>query len=144
MSFSHGQFKPMNPGKYVGVQPIFFRSSWELKLMRMLDAHPNIINWASESVKIPYINPFTNKYSVYIPDFLIIYDDKDGKRIAEIVEVKPMKETLLTEARGDKDKASVALNAYKWKAATEWAKHHGMRFRVMSEHNLFDKPVRRR
>jgi hypothetical protein len=144
MGYVHGEFKPTAPDKYVGTYPIYFRSSWEFKLMKMLDTHPNIINWASESIKIPYINPFTNKYSVYVPDFLIISEDKNGNRKAEIIEVKPLKETTMEEAKGAKDKAAVALNSVKWKAATEWAKHHGMSFRVMTENHIFDNPKKRR
>ena len=144
MAYVHGEYKPQNPDKYVGTYPIFFRSSWEFKLMQMLDSHPSIINWASESLKIPYINPFTNKYSVYVPDFLIVYDDKDGKRKSEIVEIKPLKETTLSEAKGARDKAAVALNAFKWKAATEWARSHGMTFRVMTENNIFNNPTKKR
>ena len=142
--FHQGQYTPINPDKYVGTYPIHFRSSWEIRLMETLDTNPNIIHWASESIKIPYINPFTNKPSMYIPDFFIVYDDKNNNRKAEIIEVKPLKETLLSEARSQRDKAAVALNAFKWKAATEWAKQHSMTFRVMSEFDIFNKPGKKR
>lgn len=112
--------------------------------MQMLDTHPNIIHWASESIRIPYINPFTNKPTIYIPDFFVVYDDKDNTRRAEIIEVKPRKEMLLAEARSQRDKAAVALNAFKWKAATEWAKAHSMTFRVMSETDIFNNPRKKR
>lgn len=137
-------FTPTNPEKYVGQNIPYFRSSWERKFMETLDTHPSIIQWASESIKIPYINPFTNKYSVYIPDFLIIYDDKHNVRKTEIIEIKPLKETTLSEARSQRDKASVALNMFKWKAATAWAKQHGITFRVMNEADIYNDPRKKR
>lgn len=144
MAYVQGKFTPTSPDKYVGTYPIYFRSSWEFKLMQMLDTHPSVLNWASESIRIPYTNPFTNKYSIYVPDFFIVSEDKNGIRKAEIIEIKPLKETLLSEARGARDKAAVALNSFKWKAATEWAKQHGMVFRVMNETHIFNNPTKRK
>ena len=137
--FANGNFHPKNSKKYVGTQPIRYRSSWELAFMNVLDNHPNVINWASESVKIPYINPFTGKPTVYVPDFFIVYVDKIGKRHSELVEIKPVKETILEKARTKKDKLSVALNTIKWQAARKWCKKHNVAFRVMTEEQLFRK-----
>ena len=67
--FSHGKFTPKNPEKYIGTYPISYRSSWELVFMNKCDTHPNIKQWASESIKIPYRNPLTKKHTYYIPDF---------------------------------------------------------------------------
>ena len=138
--YHQGHFKPTNPLKYVGKYPIVFRSSWECKLMAMFDTHPNIIEWASELIKIPYINPFTNKYTVYIPDFIVVYVDANGKRNAEIIEVKPVKETFIEEAKSQKHKAAAVLNAHKWAAAQEYAKNNGLIFRVMNETHIFNNP----
>ena len=139
-SYVQGQYKPANPGKYVGTYPIIFRSSWEFKVMQMFDSNPNITSWASESLKIPYRNPFTGKYTVYVPDFIVTYVDAKGNQKAEIIEVKPAKETFLEEAKSQRAKAAVALNTFKWAAAQEFAKHHGMSFRVMNENNIFNNP----
>lgn len=139
-SYVQGQYKPVNPGKYVGTYPIYFRSSWEHKVMVMFDTNPNIISWASESLKIPYVNPFTGKYTVYVPDFVVTYVDAKGNQKAEIIEVKPAKETFLEQAKSQKAKAAVALNTYKWAAAQAFANHHGMTFRVMNENNIFNNP----
>jgi len=111
--------------------------------MEKFDTHPNITSWASESLKIPYINPFTGKYTVYIPDFVVTYTDADGKTKTEIIEVKPAKETFLEQAKSQRAKAAVALNTYKWAAAHEFAKNHGMQFRVMNEENIFNNPKRK-
>lgn len=139
-SYVQGQYKPINPGKYVGKYPIFFRSSWEYKVMVMFDTNPNILTWASESLKIPYQNPFTGKYTVYVPDFVVTYVDAKGSQKAEIIEVKPAKETFLEQAKSQKAKAAVALNTFKWAAAQAFAKAHGLTFRVMNEGNIFNNP----
>lgn len=142
-SYVQGQYRPINPDKYVGTYPIIFRSSWEQKVMILFDTNPNIIRWASESLKIPYQNPFTGKYTVYVPDFLVTYTDASGKEKTEIIEVKPAKETFLEQAKSQKAKAAVILNTFKWKAAQTFAKHHGMSFRVMNEDNIFNNPKRK-
>lgn len=111
--------------------------------MQMFDSNPNITSWASESLKIPYMNPFTNKYTVYIPDFVVTYTDAAGKSKAEIIEVKPLKETFLEQAKSQRDKAAVALNAFKWAAAQSFAKSHGMSFRVLNETSIFNNPKRK-
>ena len=60
-----GTFDSFNPKKYVGERPIIYRSSWELKFMRLCEFNPEIIEWSSESVVIPYtlreLSKITNK-----------------------------------------------------------------------------------
>ena len=70
--FARGKFVPKNQEKYVGTKTPTYRSSWEHAFMRLCDEHPNVYQWASESIKIPYRHPFTGKYTVYVPDFFII------------------------------------------------------------------------
>lgn len=142
-NYVQGQYKPINPEKYVGTYPIIFRSSWEFKVMQMFDTNQNITNWASESLKIPYRNPFTGKQTVYVPDFVVTYVDAAGKTRAEIIEVKPTKETFLEHAKSEKNRAAVALNAYKWAAAQAFAKTHGLTFRVLNETSIFNNPGRK-
>ncbi len=135
--YSQDEFVPKNPEKLVGNARPFYRSSWELTVMTLLDQHPNVINWASESVSIPYINPLTGKRSMYIPDFLIVYQDKLGKRRAELVEVKPKKEAIAENARSKKDKAALLVNTAKWAAAMQWCKKNGFTFRILTEDDLY-------
>jgi hypothetical protein len=111
--------------------------------MQMFDANPNITNWASESLKIPYQNPFTGKYTVYIPDFVVTYVDANGKKKAEIIEVKPAHETFLEQAKSQRSKMAVALNTFKWAAANVFAKAHGMTFRIMNENHIYHHPGRK-
>lgn len=135
--YSQGIFTPINPQKLIGKQHVQFRSSWELKVMHLLDNHPNVIQWASESISIPYINPLTGKRTVYIPDFLVLYQDKHGKRRAEMVEVKPAKEAIAENAKSKKDKAALILNTAKWAAAMTYCKKNGLHFRILTEADIF-------
>ncbi|PJB20467.1 MAG: hypothetical protein CO117_00850 [Flavobacteriaceae bacterium CG_4_9_14_3_um_filter_33_16] len=137
--YTSGQYEPKNPKKYIGKYPIIYRSSWELGLMQKFDIHPNITEWASESLQIPYRNPFTNKDTIYVPDFFVKYIDKTNKIHVEIIEIKPLKETLLEKAKSKKDKLSVALNTVKWQAAQAFCKKAGITFRIMTEEQLFRK-----
>lgn len=135
--YTQGTFTPSNPDKYVGAYPIVARSSWEFAVMRMADKHPAIIQWASEPVKIPYYNPVKQRQSVYVPDFLFVYEDRNNRRHAELIEVKPLKETQISEKHNLYTRAQVAMNAAKWDSAQKWCKRNGLRFRVITENDLF-------
>lgn len=135
--YSQGIFTPKNSNKYIGTYPIKYRSSWELVMMNMFDGHPNVHKWASESVKIPYINPLTGKATIYIPDFIVQYIDKKGKQHVELIEVKPLNQSISEKARGMKNKIALAINKSKWTSANKWAQKHGMVFRVITEKDMF-------
>lgn len=135
--YSQGQFFPKNPEKLIGNAKPVFRSSWELTMMTFLDSHPSVIQWASESIRIPYVNPYTGRHSQYVPDFLILYKDKTGKQRAELVEIKPKKEALAENAKSKRDKSFLAINMAKWAAAMTWCKKNGVTFRLITEDQLF-------
>lgn len=136
--YAQGKYQILNPEKYVGKGTPTYRSGWEHTFMRFCDNNPSILQWASEAVHINYRNPFTNKNTIYVPDFLIIYQDANGKQHAEIVEVKPKKETSLQEAgKSTRAQAAAILNMCKWEAAKAWSKAHGMTFRVVTEDQIF-------
>ena len=141
--FAQGLYEVQNPIKYVGQAKPYFRSSWELAFMRMCDAHPNIHKWASENIKIPYLNPVTGKYTNYVPDFMIQYTDKDGKTHVELIEIKPSTQTTMENARGRAQQVQVAVNAAKWTAAQEWCQRKGIRFKVINEDQIFHKTKKR-
>jgi hypothetical protein len=135
--YAQGTYQILNPDKYIGKGSPKYRSSWEHTFMRFCDNNPSVLQWASESIHINYRNPFTNKNTIYVPDFLIIYMDKNGQKHGEVIEVKPKKETSLKEAKSLRDKAAVALNQYKWAAAAKWCQAQGLRFRVINEQDIF-------
>lgn len=145
--YSQGEFIPKNPQKLIGNARPYYRSSWELTVMNLLDNHPNVIQWASESISIPYVNPLTGKRSMYIPDFLILYKDKGGRQKAELVEVKPNKEAIAENAKSKRDKAALMINTAKWAAAMSWCKKNGISFRILTESDLYiskGKQIRKR
>ena len=142
-NYAKGKYTVMNPEKYVGKGSPTYRSSWEMVFMRFCDNHPSVIQWASESINIPYRNPLTGKNTIYVPDFFIHYQDADGKNHAELIEVKPSKETSLSEAKSSRDQAMAIVNAAKWQAARAFCSSHGMTFRIVTENDLFHKGSRK-
>ena len=72
-----------------------------------------------------------------MPDFLIVYVDANQKRHTEVVEIKPSTQTTMESARSYQDKLSVAINMAKWAAADNWARANNMRFRVVTEYDIF-------
>ena len=142
--FARGKFYPKNQEKYIGLKTPTYRSGWEHAFMRLCDEHPNVAKWASESIKIPYRHPLTGKYTVYVPDFFIVYNDKEGRKHAEMIEVKPMSQTTLERAgKSMGKKKQVVINMAKWEAANAYAKQNRMRFRVVSEDQLFHSGTRK-
>jgi hypothetical protein len=136
--WAKGTYQVQNQSKYVGNKLPVYRSSWELKFCQFCDTHPSILKWSSESVRIPYFNPILNKYTNYVPDFMIQYIDKDGKQHVELIEIKPSSQTTLESAGKSKvNKGQVVINAAKWQAAQEWCKRSGIRFKVITENQLF-------
>ena len=135
--YAQGKFTPMNPEKYVGNKTPTYRSSWEFVFMQFCDNNPSIINWASEAVHINYRNPLTGKNTIYVPDFLITYQDASGNQKAEVIEIKPKKETTLEGAKNIRDQASAILNMAKCEAARQWCRAHGLTFRVVTEDMIF-------
>jgi hypothetical protein len=143
--FAQGRFEMKNPAKYVGKKTPLARSSWEFVFMRMLDEHPGVEKWASESIQIPYRDPLSGRSTIYVPDFFIVYIDKDKKRHAEVVEVKPESQTKL-EAVGKSryNQEQYVKNMAKWEAANAWCKQQGVRFRIVNEGDIFHQGGKRR
>jgi hypothetical protein len=135
--FAQGKFPMKNPDKYIGKKSPTYRSSWEFAFMKLCDEHPNVTQWASEAIQIPYRNPITGKMTIYVPDFFLNYTDKNGKIIAELIEVKPRNQTVMELARDQGQKMQVVKNQAKWSAASDWCKHKRIRFRVVTEEELF-------
>lgn len=135
--WAQGIYEVKNPQKYVGKGKPRYRSGWEFAFMRFADENKNILQWASESIQIPYRNPFTGKQTIYVPDFLIVYQDKLGRTIAEVIEIKPKKQTLVESKASNRDRAVVALNHAKWQAAGAYCKRLGLNFRILTEDELF-------
>jgi len=143
--FAQGKFTLKNPEKYLGTKDPLYRSSWEFAFMKFCDESPSIAKWASEAVRIPYRNPLTGRYTIYVPDFFINYVDKGGQPHAEIVEIKPQNQSLREKVgKNLNNQASYILNQAKWEAATAWCHQKGLKFRVINETDIFHQGSKRR
>jgi hypothetical protein len=143
--FAQGKFTLKNPEKYLGTKDPLYRSSWEFAFMKFCDESPSIAKWASEAVRIPYRNPLTGRYTIYVPDFFINYVDKGGQPHAEIVEIKPQNQSLKEKVgKNLNNQASYILNQAKWEAATAWCRQKGLKFRVINETDIFHQGSKRR
>lgn len=138
-----GFFKPRNPKKYRGdPTKIVYRSSWELKFMGYLDAHSDVVEWASEEFSIPYRSPIDNRIHRYFPDFLVKKVNADGTKETVVVEIKPFKQTKPPEVRKKQTKQYLqevytwGVNSAKWDAAREFCKDKKWKFMIMTEHEL--------
>ena len=145
LRFAQGIYKIKNPEKYVGSKPPFCRSSWETTFCAFCDNNPSIQQWASESVRIPYRDPLTGKGTVYVPDFLITYVDKNMSKHVELIEIKPANQMLKEKVgKNPYNQAQYVKNMAKWQAAQAWCKNQGISFRVISEADIFHNPGKKK
>ena len=143
--FAQGRFEMKNPSKYVGKKTPLARSSWEFVFMRMLDEHPGVQNWASESIQIPYRDPLTGRHTIYVPDFFVVYVDKNGAKHAEVVEVKPASQTFKENVgKSAYNQEQYVKNMAKWEAAQAWCKQQGITFRIVNEGDIFHQGGKRK
>ena len=141
-----GRFSPRYPEKYKGNPTnIVYRSSWELKFMGYLDKNPNVLQWASEEVAIPYRSPLDGKWHRYFPDFIVRMRDADGKMVVKMIEIKPMSQSVPPEVRQKgqritkkylREVATYGINNAKWEAAKEFCADRNWEFVVLTEKNV--------
>jgi len=138
-----GRFIPKQPLKYAGdPNNIIYRSSWELKMMRYFDSHPDVIQWSSEELAIPYLSPADNRMHRYFPDFIIQMRDKNGEILTIMIEVKPFVQTMEPRKnpthprRYIKEVFQYGINQAKWKAANEYCRDRNWQFKIMSEKEI--------
>lgn len=138
LKFAQGPYTPKNPDKYIGSKIPYCRSSWETAFCMFCDNNPAIESWASEPLKIPYRDPLTGKQTVYVPDFLIKYSDRNQKTHTEMIEIKPMNQLMLEKVgKNPYNQAQYVKNIAKWQAAGEFCKQRGIKFRVLNESDIF-------
>lgn len=135
--WAQGFYDIQNAEKYVGTSKPRYRSGWELSFMRFCDMNDHVLQWASEAVQIPYRHPLTGKQTIYVPDFLITYRTRNNTMRAELIEIKPKKQSVVESKMSSRDRAVVAINYAKWDAATKWARRQGLTFRVITEDQMF-------
>lgn len=153
-----GKFTPINKEKYVGdINNIVYRSLWELKFLRTLDSDPNVIQYSSEELVIPYVSPVDGKPHRYFVDFLVKTKSTKGKIKIQAIEVKPDSQTRPPDI-GNKFKTKTgkvsrrylneaktyAINTAKWEAAHKYCKERGWEFKVATEYDLGIKKAPRK
>lgn len=138
-----GSFIPKNKDKYKGdPYNIIYRSSWEKRLMNWLDNNINVIQWSSESITIPYIDPMGQQRRYY-PDFYVKIKDRNEKTTEYIIEIKPYKQTIEPKIKTKITESYVnevytwGVNNAKWKAASEYCRKRKWVFKLMTEKELF-------
>lgn len=138
-----GSYRVENPKKYKGnINDVIYRSSWELKFMKWCDVNPNIIEWGSEIIVIPYKSPVDNKIHRYFVDFYIKVQEKDGIEKKYLIEIKPEKFTKPPAIPEKKTKRFIeevftyGINQSKWKTASQFCEDRGMKFLVLTEKDL--------
>lgn len=141
--FDQGIYEVINKTKYIGTKSPYYRSSWERHMMLFFDNNQHILQWSSEGLKIPYVHPLTGKGTVYVPDFLINYVDKNQVHRTELLEVKPYGQTMINEKMKDRDRAIVAINYAKWQAAHRFCQKYGLIFRIITEKDIFHQGYKR-
>lgn len=146
--FKQGFYKPINSSKCLNKTSPEYRSDLERKLMYVLDRNPNIIQWSSEKVIIPYVHPVKSaksgvpEYARYFVDFYIKL--KIGETIKEfLVEVKPHSQTQKPTVHGNKKQSTIiyentmwAINQSKWSAAKKYCEKKNYQFIIITEKNI--------
>lgn len=134
-------YNPKNPEKYIGTMPIICRSSWERRVCIYLDKNPSILQWASESVVIPYLSPIDSKIHRYFVDFAIKYKTRSGEIKKALIEVKPESQCNPPKMKNNKKRyldevVTYEVNQAKWKTAEAWCKERNLDFIVLTEKDL--------
>lgn len=138
-----GKFQPKYPHKYRGdLDNIIWRSTWELRAFKFMDERPEVLEWRSEEVIVPYFDPTTGRHRRYFPDIVALIQNPDGSTKTVMMEIKPMKETKEPKVQKKRTKKYVtevttwATNQAKWKSAQEYCKDRGWDFALITEHQL--------
>lgn len=142
MAYS-GKYVVQNKRKYRGkVNDVTYRSLWELQVMKHLDMNPNVSQWNSEEVIVPYFSDADQKNRRYFMDFYVKYHDGT----VHLWEVKPAKQTqppkpptrMTTQAkkRFAEEIYAWQTNLCKWKATKQLVDKKGWVFKILTEHTL--------
>lgn len=114
--------------------------------MGYLDAHPQVLQWASEELVIPYRSPIDGRIHRYFPDFVVKQRNASGVVETILIEVKPFYQTHPPAIQQTKTKkptkryitevATWGVNSAKWEAARQYCADRKWKFIIMTEHEL--------
>lgn len=167
--YNQGLYVPNNKDKVIKMNSqggLFYRSSWEKKIMIWLDNNTKVSKWGAECIKIPYnsiemledgvtgTRELGTKERCYYPDFYYELIKEDGSTKKVVAEIKPKKEfelacQFLSEDFKVKDNLSIKglknleydfknaqKNAAKWTTMIEWCNKKGFEFIIITEDHL--------
>jgi hypothetical protein len=161
-SYNSGNYIPRNKDKVLKLNNeggVYFRSSWEKKIMVWLDQKEEVVSWGAECLEIPYQmthmidGELKLKSHRYYPDFVYAIKLPDGRMRQVVVEVKPLKEynmvialqegKLQVPEKGMKklksfeyDLKMAHKNKNKWETMISWCEIKGFDFLIVTEQNL--------
>lgn len=161
--YDQGNFIPKNKDKVIILNKdggVYYRSSWEKKIMTWLDGYEKVEKWGAECIKIPYQQTHMVdgdpriKNHTYYPDFYYELRDTNNILTKVVVEVKPHKEYedammlesnqfKIDEKKTMKQLANVEYrikmaqkNTIKWKTMIKWCEMKGYEFIIITENHL--------
>jgi hypothetical protein len=161
-NYHSGNFIPKNKDKVMKLNNeggVYYRSSWESRIMIWLDNSETISMWGAECLKIPYQmthfkdGDMTLKEHCYYPDFFYEIKQSDGTSKKVVVEVKPQKEyqmvldlnagNMKVPQDGLKklknfeyDLKMAQRNRDKWDTMIKWCNKKGYEFIIITELTL--------
>jgi hypothetical protein len=134
-----GKYQVKNPSKYRGDPTrVIYRSSWELRVFNYLDKNPDILEWSSEEIVVPYKSPVDGKWHRYFPDLWV----KTFQGEIYLAEIKPFAQTQEPKKRTRVTKQYLnevktwGINSSKWKAAQEYCADRKWKFKILTEKEL--------
>ena len=109
---------------------------WERNVFKWCDENPNVKQWVSEEIVIPYYYEADKRYHRYYPDIKIVFEDK-----TLLVEIKPESQTAPPTGpkrtkRYIAEGFTYVKNMNKWKAANAYCKDRGWEFQIWTEKTL--------
>ena len=114
--------------------------------MKYFDSSPNVLEWSSEEVIVPYKSPADGRYHRYFPDFVITMRDRNSNIVTKMIEIKPFKETQEPKKPANSSKRpsrkllievmKYGINSRKWEAAREYCADRKWEFVVLTEKEL--------
>jgi len=163
-NYHQGNYIPINKDKVLKLNAqggIYYRSSWELKLMQFFDKNKKVVMWSSENIQIPYQlthyeknGDINLKSHCYYPDFYYEVIRDDGSLQKVVAEVKPKeeyndvvlfekklfkipKDANLKKLKSVEFKFKMAQkNSEKWKTMIKYCDLKGWDFIIITEDHL--------
>ena len=110
--------------------------------MKYCDSNPNVLEWGSEEVVIPYRSPLDNRVHRYFPDFYMHIKESNGTTKKYLIEVKPKRQTKPPTKQKRQTKKYIyevteyAKNQAKWEAANQFCLDRRWQFKIITEDEL--------